>query len=206
MLVVDLNGAYMKAEPFDRAHEEWFRIMSAALDDDSIKEYADTEDWMGKVMLVMEQYLPGVSKAYQKQAARELYRTSIIHMAQPGHLVKELDDYLSRLSYDKAIVTSAPAGTVGPLLQKVGARTAFTRIIESPLDKSPDKTELMKGLYREEKDLVYIGKGDKDLNAIRHMGIPTVSVSWVEDTGVRGDYHAGSVSELDDILRKITDR
>lgn len=203
ILAIDLDGALMYSRPFDKAHEKWFELMSDLLDNSSYKNFAFEKEWFLKVDKLMDEYLGDVNAETKIKFARELYAMATIAEVKKEDLVEEFAGYLRNIrdKYSLALITTAPEPAVEPILQKVGCKDLFDIIKKSPVGKKPSKKELLEEFVKEHgKPKFYIGNGDNDIKNCRELGIPTISVSWVNRGEFMGDYNIDSVKELDNIL------
>jgi phosphoglycolate phosphatase-like HAD superfamily hydrolase len=205
IITVDFDGALLRHRPFERAHINWFDLFARLLKDNSIKEAGYRENYFDKVHEVMERYLgKGVSSEARVEFARELFAMVTVAEVQQNDLVAEFADYLRSLKdrYTLALITSAPASSVEPILQKVGCSGLFDVVYKSPVAKHPNKEQLFKEFIEKHgKPAFYIGNGDKDILFCKKLGITTISVSWVSKGEIKGDYDISKVKELEKILK-----
>jgi len=54
IITVDFDGALLQHRPFQQAHKDWFKVMATLLEDPSINEYAEIDDYFPKVHEVMK--------------------------------------------------------------------------------------------------------------------------------------------------------
>lgn len=204
IIAVDFNGALLQSRPFDEAHKKWFYVMSILLKDDSINEYAILENYFDKVHEVMQRYLGDVSHETRVKFARNLFSMVTIAEITKDDLIKDFSDYLqnSKIKYQLALITSAPETSVEPILHKIGCSNLFDIIYKSPMEKHPNKRELFEEFIKlHGKPAYYIGNGDKDITSCKELGIPTISVNWVSQGKVKGDYDISTVQELQNIIQ-----
>jgi len=204
IIAVDLDGALLQSRPFNEAHKRWFYVMSVLLKDDSINEYAGLENYFDKVHEVMQKYLGDVDHETRVKFARNLFSMATIAEVTKEDLVKDFSDYLRRLKgkYRLALITSAPEASVEPMLQKIGCSDLFDILYKSPMGKHPNKRELFEEFIKEHgKPAYYIGNGDKDITSCKELGIPAISVNWVSQGEVKGDYDIQRVPELEAIIK-----
>jgi phosphoglycolate phosphatase-like HAD superfamily hydrolase len=118
-------------------------------------------------------------------------------------LMIEFAEYLNTIKerYTLVLLTSAPEEAVLPMLRKIGCENLFDIIYSGQSKNYPDKISLFGGFISTyEKPLFYIGKGDKDLGALKELDINTISVSWADKGNFIGTYNVDSVDELKKIL------
>lgn len=119
-------------------------------------------------------------------------------------MIEDFADYLRGLKkrYRLTLITSAPEASVEPILHKVGCSDLFDILYKSPMGKHPNKRELFEGFIKEYgKSAYYIGNGDKDITSCKELGIPAISVNWVSQGEVKGDYDIQMVPELKAIIK-----
>lgn len=204
IIAVDFDGALLKSRPFDEAHKRWFYVMSVLLKDDSINEYAGLENYFDKVHEVMEKYLGDVDYETRVKFARNLFSMATIAEVTKDDLVGDFADYLRGLKgkYKLALITSAPEASVEPMLQKIGCSDLFDILYKSPMGRHPNKRESFEEFIKEHgKPAFYIGNGDKDITSCKELGIPAISVNWVSQGEVKGDYDIQRVPELEAIIK-----
>jgi phosphoglycolate phosphatase-like HAD superfamily hydrolase len=204
ILAIDFNGALLKPRPFLEAHKNWFQTMANLLEDDSVNEYSGLDNYFGKVHEVMKRYLGDVPKETRTAFARNLFSMSTIAEVTTDDLVADFATYLRGVKdkYTLALITSAPASSVDPILSKIGCSDLFDIIYKSPMDKHPNKKELFSELVRDHgKPAYYIGHGDKDIATCTKLGIPSISVNWVSTGTQKGNYDVQNISELQKILQ-----
>ncbi|MBI5871960.1 HAD family hydrolase [archaeon] len=204
IIAIDLDGALLQSRPFDEAHKKWFYVMSILLKDHSINEYAGLDKYFDKVHEVMKRYLGDVDHETRVKFARNLFSMATIAEVTKNDLVEDFADYLRGLKgkYRLALITSAPETSVEPILHKVGCSGLFDILYKSPMGRHPDKRELFEEFIKEHgKPVYYIGNGDKDITSCKELGIPAISVNWVSQGKVKGDYNIQSVPELEAIIR-----
>jgi len=205
-LVIDFDGALLKSRPFDIAHKEWFSVMAELVKDYSINELAFKPDYFVHVDGIMKRYLGDVDKATRSVFARNIYAMEVLEAMKKWDLVDSLADYLRKIKNKYAIVliTTTPSIAVDGILEKVGCKDLFDVIIGSPMDKEPGKKELLEGFIKKfGKPLFYIGKGDKDMQTCKDLGIKTISVNWVATGEFKGNFEADKVEEIDKILERF---
>ena len=56
ILIIDLDGALFTHRPFNVAHKKWFKLFSVLLEDDSIMDWVDKENYFEGIHHVMKQY------------------------------------------------------------------------------------------------------------------------------------------------------
>ncbi|MBW3011711.1 HAD hydrolase-like protein [Candidatus Woesearchaeota archaeon] len=203
IIAVDFDGALLRSRPFDEAHKNWFYLMSVLLKDDSINEYAGLENYFDKVHEVMERYLGNVEHEARVRFARNLYAMVTVAEAKKDDLVADFEKYLRSIKgkYRLALITTAPESSVEPILEKVGCSDLFDVLYKSPMGRHPNKRELFEEFIAEyEKPVFYIGNGDKDITACKELGIKSISVSWVSESKIKGDFDIATVKELEEIL------
>ncbi|MGM5481633.1 MAG: hypothetical protein ACQESE_04460 [Nanobdellota archaeon] len=199
IIAVDLNGALIHARPFRTVHHKWFLLFASLLDRPALEDMAGAPDYMVYVDDIMDDYLGPVSEVSKKYFARQLFGMMLVAEAKPDDVVKEFAEYLCELksSFRLALITTAPAPAVIPLLEKIGYEDIFDIIYKSSPGSSPDKIRLFKRFVSEfDTPQFYIGRGDRDLDEIKALGISTLSVTWVEDGGYEGDHTFVSVNDL----------
>ncbi len=204
IIAVDFDGALLKSRPFEEAHKRWFYVMSILLNDESINDYAGLENYFEKVHEVMERFLGKVDEKTRTKFARELYTILTVAEVTEDDLVKEFAEFLRKLKdkYKLALITSAPEESVEPILQKIGCFDLFDIVYKSPMEKQPNKEELFKEFIEKYgKPAYYIGKGDQDIESCKKLGITTISVNWVSQGEIKGDYDIQNVSELEGIIK-----
>ena len=119
-------------------------------------------------------------------------------------MVKEFAEFLRKLKdkYKLALITSAPEESVEPILQKIGCFDLFDIVYKSPMEKQPNKEELFKEFIEKYGKPAYsIGNGDQDIESCKKLGITTISVNWVSQGEIKGDYDIQNVSELEGIIK-----
>lgn len=204
MIIVDLDGALMKSRPFDNAHVKWFGLMANLLNDDSVKQYAETPAYFSYVDNVMKRYLGDVDHDTRNRFARAVYSMVIIAETGKEDLFSEFAEYLKSIK-DKhmiALVTTSPEDSIKAVLEKVGCGDLFDIVMSSPMGERPDKQKLFSSFTEKYgKPEFYIGYGDEDLQAISEKGVKTISVSWIKKGRFRGDFDIGSVKELSEIIK-----
>jgi FMN phosphatase YigB (HAD superfamily) len=204
-IVIDLDGALLKSRPFDMAHKEWFRIMAEILRDQTINDYALTEDYFVHVQEIMKKYLGDIDIGSRNAFARNIYAMGIVESIKKWDLVDEFAEYLRSIKKKFAIIliTSAPTLAVHGILEKTHCTDIFDLIIASPMEHMPDKQELIELFIKKHgKPLFYIGQGDKDINICKEFGIKTICVNWVKVGEFKGNFEASNIDDL----KKIIDR
>jgi FMN phosphatase YigB (HAD superfamily) len=205
-IVVDLDGALLKSRPFDMAHKEWFRIMAELLHDQTINEHAFKEDYYPHVHEVMKRYLGDISEESRNVFARNIYSMVIVESLKKWDVVDEFVEYLREIKkkYHLILITTAPSISIEPILEKIHCKDLFDIIVKSPMEKQPSKKTLFEEFIKKHgKPEFYIGRGDKDLNSIKELGIRTISVNWVSSGDVKGNFDVNKVSEIDPILERF---
>jgi len=189
IIAVDFDGALLKSRPFDEAHKRWFHVLSILLEDDSINQYADLDNYFDKVHEVMEKYLGDVDHETRVEFARNLFSMVTIAEVTKDDLVADFAEYLKGLKgkYRLALITSAPETSVEPILRKIGCSDLFDILYKSPMGRHPNKRELFEEFIKEHgKPVYYIGNGDKDITSCKELGVPAISVNWVSQGQVKG--------------------
>ena len=203
LVVVDFNGALFRSRPFDEAHKSWFKLFSVLLEDNSVNDWAFSDNYFEGVHRCMEKYMGSKDKETQTLFARQLYAMCLVAETREEDLVKEFADYLRTLRerYNLVLLTSAPEEAVLPMLKKVNCIDIFDIIYPSSSKDHPDKLSLFNAfISRYEKPLFYIGKGDSDLGALKDLDIKTICVNWVTKGKFSGTYNIDTVDELKDIF------
>ena len=203
IIAVDLNGALMYSRPFQTAHHKWFSLFASLLRKPEIEDLASAPDFMIHVDDIMDDYLGPVSEVSKRYFARQLFGMTLVAEAKPEDVVKEFAEYLCELksSFRLALITTAPAPAVIPLLEKIGYEDLFDIVYKSPPGGSPDKIRLFKRFVSEfDMPQFYIGRGDRDLDELRALDLKTIAVSWVEDGEYDCDYTFSTVDELKDFF------
>jgi len=204
IIAVDFDGALLRSRPFNEAHKRWFYVMSVLLKDNSINQYAGLDNYFDKVHEVMERYLGDVDHETRVRFARNLFSMATIAEVTKDDLVEDFAEYLRRLKgkYRLALITSAPESSVEPILHKIRCSDLFDILYKSPMEKHPNKRELFEEFIKEHGKLAYyIGNGDKDIISCKELRIPAISVSWVSQGEVKGDYDIQTVPELEAIIK-----
>jgi phosphoglycolate phosphatase-like HAD superfamily hydrolase len=203
VIVIDFNGALLNSRPFDEAHRQWFKMFSILLDDPSINEWADKENYFEGVHQVMKRYLGNVHKDAQLMFARQTFALVMVAEVKESDIVKDFASYLDTIKdkYTLALITTAPEGSVEPILEKIGCQYLFEIVFKSPYKSYPDKRELFEEfILKYERPLFYIGEGDKDIGLCRDLGIKSISVNWVKRGKFKGDHDIDDTEELKKIL------
>jgi FMN phosphatase YigB (HAD superfamily) len=203
IIAIDFDGALFRSRPFDEAHKRWFRLFSILLDDDSINDWAFKENYFEGVHLCMKKYLGDTDNESQTFFSRQIYAMMLVAETVSSDMVKEFAEYLRSIKgrYSLALITSAPKSAALPMLHKTHCADLFDIIYYSPSTDHPDKMSLFgEFITKHERPLFYIGKGDKDLGALKELGINTISVNWVEKGTFKGSHDIYSVDELKHIL------
>lgn len=203
ILAVDFEGAFLRRRPFQRAHKDWFRVMSILLNDPLILEYAKLENYFPKVREVMKRYLGDINAGQGVFFARTLYAMATVAEVSEDDVIRDFADWLDRKKpkYGLASITTTPQHAVVPILRKVNCADLFHIIYSSPEEKEPSKEQLFKEFIdRHGNPKFYIGRGDNDLLVCKRLGVPTISVSWVSAGPYKGDYNANTVAELEKIV------
>ncbi|MFW6047583.1 MAG: HAD family hydrolase [Candidatus Woesearchaeota archaeon] len=204
IIVIDFNGALLQSRPFDEAHKRWFYVMSVLLNDNSVNEYANLKTYFDKVHEVIGRYLGDIDNETRVKFARNLFSMVTIAKITKDDLVADFTDYLRELKerYRLALITSAPETSVEPILHKVGCSDLFDIIYKSPIGRHPNKRELFEEFIKKHgKPAYYIGNGDKDIVNCKELEIPAISVNWVSQGEVKGDFDIKSVKELKAIIK-----
>jgi FMN phosphatase YigB (HAD superfamily) len=205
-IVVDLDGALIKTRPFDMAHKEWFRIMAELVKDFSINEYAFKPDYFVHVQDIMKKYLGDIDAGSRNAFARNIYAMSVLESIKKWDLVEDFAEYLRKIKDKFAIVliTTMPSAGVKGVLEKVHCTDLFDVVIGSPMEKMPHKKELFEEFIKlHGKPLFYIGKGDKDMQVCKELGIKTISVDWVVVGEFKGNFEATNIDQLQKILERF---
>jgi phosphoglycolate phosphatase-like HAD superfamily hydrolase len=203
ILVIDLKEALVKPRPFIDAHKRWFKLFSVLLEDDSINDWAQKDNYFEGVHAVMKLYLKDSDKEFQTIFARQMFSMVLVAEISPDDLVKEFADYLRTIKdrYTLALITTVPENSIIPLLNKLGCGDIFELIYPSLNKNLPDKKTLFVDFIQKyDKPLFYVGYGDKLLGELKELDINTISVNWVSKGTFRGDYEVDSVEELKHIL------
>ncbi len=204
ILAIDLDGALLNSRPFKIAHQRWFELMAILLNDEKVKDYANISgDYFPKVHEVMERYLGDVSEESKTFFARKLYAMVTVAEVNEKDCVKDFADYLRKIKdkYQLNLITTAPEASVDPILHKVGCSDLFDIFYKSPMGKHPNKKELFGKLIDQQGiPKYYIGDGDENMTICKELGIKTISVNWVSEAKIQGDYDVSSVEELNKIL------
>ncbi len=204
IIAVGFAGALLRSRPFDEAHKRWFYVMSVLLKDDSINAYANLENYFDKVHEVMGRYLCDVDHETRVRFARTLFSMTAIAEITKDDLIQDFAGYLRGLKgkYRLALITSAPETCVGPILHKVGCSDLFDILYKSPMEKHPNKRELFEEFVKEHgKPMFYIGNGNNDITSCKGLGIFAISVNWVSQGKIKGDYDIKKVSELEGVIK-----
>lgn len=204
IIAIDFDGALLSSRPFDEAHKRWFSVMSVLLNDKSINQYAGLENYFDKVHEVMKRYLGDVDQETRIVFARNLFSMVTVAEADKKDLVDDFARYLRKIKpkYRLALITTAPETSVEPILEKVGCGNLFDILYRSPVKKQPNKKEMFQEFVKEHgKPVFYIGNGDKDITSCKELGIPSISVNWVSQGQVKGDYDVKTVKELEKIIK-----
>jgi len=203
ILVIDLKEALVKPRPFIDAHKRWFKLFSVLLEDDSINDWAQKDNYFEGVHAVMKLYLKDSDKEFQTIFARQMFSMVLVAEISPDDLVKEFADYLRTIKdrYTLALITTVPENSIIPLLNKLGCGDIFELIYPSLNKNLPDKKTLFVDFIQKyDIPLFYVGYGDKLLGELKELDINTISVNWVSKGTFRGDYEVDSVEELKHIL------
>ena len=203
VIAIDLNGALLKSRPFEKAHKNWFYVMSILLKDKSIIKYSKLDNYFDKVNEIMQRYLGNINPKTRTTFARNLFSMLTVSEVKKEDLVQELVDYLLQLKkkYTLVLITSAPELSVEPILEKIGCSELFDIVYKSPLKDYPNKLSLFKRFIKEKGKIeYYIGAGDKDILEIKKLGIKTISVNWIVKGEFKGDYDVKKVRELKEII------
>jgi FMN phosphatase YigB (HAD superfamily) len=203
IIAVDFKGALLRYRPFIEADKKWFYVMSILLKDESIKGYYALEDYYGKVKEIMEKLLGDVDKKTRTVFAREFFSMLLVSEVNQKDLAVDFAEYLRKIKdkYSLILITSAPEACVEAMLQKLGCSDIFDSLYKSPMQRYPNKKELFKEFIKTHtKPDFYIGEGDKDMPALKDLGIKTISVNWIKKGEYRGDFDVDSVEDLKKIL------
>lgn len=204
IITVDFDGALLRSRPFDEAHKRWFYVMSVLLKDKSINDYAGLENYFDKVHEVMKRYLGDVDQETRIVFARNLFSMVTVAETDKKDLVADFARYLRKIKpkYRLALITTAPETSVEPILRKVGCADLFDILYKSSIKKHPNKKEMFQDFIKQYgKPQFYIGNGDKDITSCKELGIPSISVNWVSQGQITGDYDVKTVKELEKIIK-----
>ncbi len=189
IIAFDLSGTIISEEPGQKAHQEWFKIMGAALNDSSVEKLAEKKDYFPEVYRVLGQYTGldaknSKNKLLLKKMARSLFQMSYLSKAhqlkdklayQPViNLLKEL-----KRKYSLALITSSPEDSVEPILELSGCSDLFEFKELSPLNEEPNKKELLQRFITVHgKPEVYIGNEEEDYSACKELDVPFILAGW----------------------------
>jgi len=205
-IVIDFDGALLKSRPFDIAHKEWFGVMAELIKDYSINELAFKPDYYLHVDEIMKKYLGDVDKETRSVFARNIYAMEVLEAMKKWDLVDDFAEYLRKIKnkYLIVLITTTPSMAVKGILEKASCTGLFDIIIGSPMERQPSKKELFEEFIKKYgKPLFYIGKGDKDMQTCKDLGIKTISVSWVAKGEFTGNFEANNIEELNRILERF---
>ena len=206
IILVDFDGALLKSRPFEIAHKEWFRIMAELLRDQSINDFAFKQDYVTHVNDVMKKYLGDIDENSRTIFARNIYAMGIVEAVKKWDLIEEFAEYLRKIKkkYHIALITTAPALAVDPVLEKIHCKDIFDIIIKGSMEKQPNKKDLLEEFIRKHaKPEFYIGRGDKDIKVCKDFGIRTISVNWAGTGEFKGNFDVNKVGEIDVILERF---
>tara|TARA_Y100000310_G_scaffold340233_1_gene435302 strand:+ start:250 stop:714 length:465 start_codon:yes stop_codon:yes gene_type:complete len=153
----------------------------------------------------MKRYIGDVSKEDRTKFARTIYAMVTVACVKQEDLCVEFKEFLE--GRELALITTAPADSVEPILVKLNCENLFKIVYKSETAAEPDKKELFKAfIAKHGKPEYYIGDGDKNLAVAKELDIKTISVNWVKKAEIKGDFDVQSVSELKDVLSQSEDK
>lgn len=205
VLIIGLNGVLLKPRPFEMGHQEWFRVMAELLHDHTIMQHAFKENYFQYVQEIMKRYLGDINEHSRIAFARNMYGMSIVEVARPWDVVEEFAELLRRLKkrYALVLITSTPAIAIEPLLEKTQCKDLFDLVIKGPLDTESHKKELFEAyLKKHGRPEFYIGKGNKDMEYCRSVGIKTITAEWLNPPIIQGNFSAKTPQDVEKILER----
>ncbi|MFA6462254.1 MAG: HAD family hydrolase [Candidatus Woesearchaeota archaeon] len=189
IIAVDLSGTLICEEAGQKAHQEWFRIMAAALNDPSVETLAKKKDYFPEVYKVLERYTgldakKEENKLLLKKMARSLFQMSYLgkaHQLRDKLRYSEIITLLKELKrkYTLALITTSPEESVNPILELAGCSDLFDFKELSPLHEEPNKKELLQRFISTHgKPEVYIGNEEEDYFACKELDVPFILAGW----------------------------
>ncbi|RLE41760.1 hypothetical protein DRJ16_05740 [Candidatus Woesearchaeota archaeon] len=221
IIAFDLDGTLILSGASERAHYDFFKVMSVLLDDESIESLAGKEEWMGDVIQIMSEYTGlNPKNKHSKKAiikmARNIYQLlylKAMHENKDDLYLPEIAIVLKTLKKEGfvlTIVTTMPETIVKPILETFGIINLIDIIETQSLDESPDKKELLEDFCNKHgKPAAYIGNSREDSEACNHLGIRFILAGWdiskEEADDIESDATVFNPEELINIVKSLQD-
>ena len=212
----DFDGSVIRSVASDKAHYEWFKVMSVLLKDSKIKKLAGKKDYFPDVYRLMERYT-GLSQknAFEREVstriARNLYQLAMLGPANKYKkklLFKDVAKLILQLKkkYKVALITTVPGDIVLPMLKLIKF-DKFDIVHTTPIDEKPSKLTALKRFSRKyKKPILYIGNSAEDINACKKLKIKSVLAKWGKydkEAASKADYTAKNAAELKKIIENL---
>ncbi|MBW2973400.1 HAD hydrolase-like protein [Candidatus Woesearchaeota archaeon] len=212
----DFDGSIIRSIASDKAHFEWFKVMSVLLKDPKVKRLAGKKDYFPDVYRLMERYT-GLSKknAFERgistRIARNLYQLAMLGPANKYKkklLFKDVAKVVLQLKkkYKVALITTVPGDIVLPMLRLIKF-DKFDIVHTTPIDEKPSKFTALKRFSRKyKKPALYIGNSAEDIDACKKLKIKSVLAKWGKydkEAVSKADYTAKNAAELKKIIENL---
>ncbi|MBW2990394.1 hypothetical protein KY348_01675 [Candidatus Woesearchaeota archaeon] len=209
ILATTLSGLFIKSEPWKKAHVLWFERAAEELDDASVKDYANTDDYFKHVDEVMQRLYPELSDKERTIKAREMYFNSVYEyiLINPRVVNKEVIQYFASLKdkFRLALVTTNAQKTLEKILSLKELSGLFDIIEASEMHEKDDKVVVFdRFVKRYGKPGMYIGGNRKDsFDYCKKNNIPCIFANLEAGKDLEGVETVHGLEELKEKIKGV---
>lgn len=200
----------MNPDPWNNAHKIWFEEASIKLNDPSIKDLADREDYFKFVDDIMKRLYPQLSDEERTIKARKEYFLYVVK-----YIMENLDDsvrndvvnyFMSIKDYFQlALITTNTKEALSQILEAAELTELFDIIEFSFPEEKDDKTKVFNRFIKNnKKPVLYIGRDRKaSYDYCKLHKIKTIFANFDLEEDIKGVRSVHNLKELKEKVEEL---
>lgn len=189
-------------------HQLW--VVNKMFDDAGVREISMQElreSWLQPYMLFYNKYVPQWTLEEEQKAFRKVIARKDCPKAHPYKDIIKLVKKLKERGISMVILSGDDPTTIFPEIKEFGLENIFKEVIADSHDKAEEIHGLIKRNNFDQKETVFIGDTNHEVEVGKHAGIKTIAVTWGFHSKKRlkalsPDYLVNNIKELEKILLK----
>lgn len=210
IIATTLSGLFISPDPWNRAHKIWFEEMAIKLNDLSIKELAEKEDYFKFVDDIMKRLYPNLSDEERTTKARKEYFKYVVKLIMENledYVRNDVVDYFLSIkdSFRIALITTNTPEALSQILEVAELLDLFDIIEFSLPEEKDDKIKVFDNfIEKNSKPILYIG-GDRksSYDYCKANNIKSIFANFDLEEEINGVESVHNLEELKEIIEDL---
>ncbi len=152
ILATGIDGILIESSAFIEPHKEWFDRAIEKTGDKSLEKWKGKKNYFIGVNEAMEKIMPNASLEERTKQAREWYQEDVIQYIKdhPEVVKREIAEKLKekKKKYTLVLITTNTSEYINEILKAANLEGVYDMIHPSPIDKEPNKIELINNFIK----------------------------------------------------------